>query len=1104
MKISAADLRTIAARASTLLERFGPEYEPDSGETGADVARARLDRWIRKAAAGDRERWEKRLAWDGFDEIQAREVLGVVQPADGSKLSWTATLREILEAADASPDGDETGESRPLSLDDPVPFQELFLPFIVVARRRLRERAGSSYSDLGNGARSNLERALLKWLSYFSAPSLQLEFSIFLSLRRSSVFDRLAPAEDESSRALYRAYVSRMVEGGLIEFFLEYAVLARLCVVLTETWVDTMCVFLLRLQKDRPRITETFGCEETGLGVVDELGPFLSDRHRGGHAVIGLVFSCGLQLIYKPRDMGSEQAFGDLIDWVNAKGAAPALKRLKVLSCSGYGWVEYVVHEPTDDRQELERYYQRSGMLLAMAHALHGYDLHFENMIASGEHPVLIDVETLMRPLPGAESKERSRSGAEALANRMLRESVLETGLLPLWQVGARGESFDVSGLGGVSDQETDFAHLDWQHINTDAMTLEHQKLKRTAAQNVPFVSGTDHSPDRFVDDIVLGFQTAYELVLEHRDAPDFARCVSGLAHHEVRFIFRPTKTYGALFMKTLRPEYMRDGADRSIELESLAADFLGGDSKPSFWPILDREIRDLENLDIPYFSVLPESRSLEVCPGRTIDDWFEASGLERVMARIGDLDEGDMKRQIDLIRLSFHTQAPTPSMSASPELRTEGPRQIINLTPEKAIAEAVAIASDLQERAIMAPDGSATWITSAPVPPAGKFRIQPMGVDLYGGVCGVALFLAALEKTTGGAGFRELSLAALQPVRERLHDGKQAQALAGCALIGGLTGLGALIFTLVQTGRFLGDPSLLRDACRGASLMTPDRIENDSALDVVSGAAGAVLALLTLYDATDEEEFLRQAVLCGEHLRAQLVGRDDFDGRVAGRRDGVLLSGFSHGAAGMAYSLVQLHDASGNVLFLETAEDLLAYERTLFSPEKGNWQDLRQFDDGPPEPTFMTTWCHGAPGIGLARLAGLPLARLAPIRTEIEIALQTTRDFGLQGADNVCCGSFGRIEFLWTAGHRLDRQDLTDQALRQATRLMSRARKSGGYHLVTALPKGAYSPGFFQGASGIGYQLLRLADPASIPSVLLMEGTVQPRKADATERATR
>ena len=1044
MKISAADLRTIAGRASTLLDRFGPEYQPDRSGKGAATARARLERWIRNAADGDPQRWKRRLAWDGFDEIRAREVLSAVQPADGTKLAtWTSTLQEVLEETDASPDANETGVSRLLSFDDPVPFEDLFLPFVVVARRRLRERAGSGYPHLSHGARSDLERGLLKWLSYFCAPSLQLEFSIFLSQRRSSVFGRLAPTGDQS-QILYRAYLSRMVEGGLIEFFLEYAVLARLTVVLTETWIDATSVFLLRLEKDRPLIAETFGCEDTDLGVVDELGPFLSDRHRGGHAVIGLVFSCGLGLIYKPREMGSEQAFGDLIDWLNAQGATPALKRLKVLSCSGYGWAEYVVHEPTNDRRKLECYYRRSGMLLAMAYVLHGYDFHFENMIASGEHPVLIDVETLMRPLPRTEPNETGRSGAEALANRMLSYSVLETGLLPLWQIGAGGESFDVSGLGGVSDQETDFAHLDWQHINTDAMVLEHQNLRRTSAENVPFASGAGHSPGQFVDDIVMGFQAAYGLILEHRDAPDFERCVSRFSKQEVRFIFRPTKVYGTLFMKSLHPEYMRDGADRSIALESLAADLLAGDSKPSFWPILDKEIRDLENLDIPYFSVLPESKSLEVCAGRTIDDWFEQSGFERVTVRIRDLDERDMKRQIDLIRLSFYTRAQAGLRSAEPEVGTEPSHDIVALTPEQAIDEAVAIASELQERAIMAPDGSATWITTAPTPAAERFRIQPMGLDLYGGVCGVALFLAALEKTAVGTGFRELSLAALHPLRDRLHDPEQARGLAARAAIGGLTGLGSLIFTLLQAGRFLGDSSLVEDACLAASLMTPDRIETDSALDIVSGASGAILALLALYDATDDREFLRRSVACGEHLLANLVGRDGVDEKVSGRREGVLLSGFSHGAAGMAYALVELHDVSGNALFLETAGDLLVYERTLFSPDKGNWRDLRQLDDGPPEPAFMTAWCHGAPGIGLARLAGTTLARLGSIRTEIEIALKTTRDFGLQGADNVCCGSFGRIECLWTAGHRLGRQDLMDLALRQAARLMTLAYTVG------------------------------------------------------------
>ena len=1099
MKISQTDLATMAGRASTLLERFGAEFRPVDGPECVAAAEARLERWVRNVGVGDRERWKKRLVWDHLDEARALKLLGAVKMEEGVELpTWTSTLKEVLEELDPSLEEkltrEDPGTAHLLSPDAPVPFQELFLPFIGVARRRLRERAGPTYGHLTLQARADLERGLLKWLSYFSAPSLQLEFSIFLSVRRSSAFRRLARTGDPPSRVFYGEYTSNLKEGGLGGFFLEYAVLARMSVVLMEAWVDAMSEFLLRLTKDWPEIGEVFGNGAANPGSVEEIGPFLSDRHRGGQAVIRLTFSGGLKLIYKPRGMGSESAFGDLLDWVNARGAFPKLQRLKIVSRPGYGWVEHVDHEPTNDRSELQEYYRRAGMLLSLAYALHGYDLHFENVIASGSQPVVIDFETLMRPRPGADPNQKNDLGAYGLAKQMLLDSVLETGLLPWWHIGPNGESFDISGLGSVSDQETDFPHLDWQEVNTDAMALRYQQLKRPPSNNVPFTADKGYSPGQFVADIVLGFRSMYKLLIAERDeSSDLEGCLRQVAQHEVRFVVRPTKAYGTLFMKTLRPTYMRDGADRSIELESLAQDLTRSESKPLLWPILEKEIRDLENLDIPYFSVLPKSRTLQVFPGRTINECFRESGFERVISRIQALDETDMERQVDLIRLSFHTRADPVSAAPRPGIRPEQSREAAPLlAAETAITTAIDIASDLKRRAIMAPDGSATWITAAPVPPSGRFRIEPMGLDLYGGVCGVALFLAALEKTTGGSGFRKLSLAALQPVRELVRHAGRARALAESAPIGGLTGIGAIVFTLVHVGRFLRDPDLTSDAVRAASLMTPGRIAADSELDIVSGAAGAILALLALYEASNDGSTLDQAVDCGLHLRANLVKTAGSDAGLSGKMEGVLLSGFSHGAAGMALALGQLHDATRDARFLDTAEELLAYERTLFCREKGNWKDLRKREDALREPSFMTTWCHGAPGIGLARLGGVSPTRSGPVPDEIEIALKTTRDFGLAGADSICCGSFGRIEFLWTAGHRLGRPDLANLALRQAASLTRRAKESGSFHLVTALPEGAYSPGFFQGASGIGYQLLRLADPGSIPSVLLMENGAQ------------
>lgn len=59
-----------------------------------------------------------------------------------------------------------------------------------------------------------------------------------------------------------------------------------------------------------------------------------------------------------------------------------------------------------------------------------------------------------------------------------------------------------------------------------------------------------------------------------------------------------------------------------------------------------------------------------------------------------------------------------------------------------------------------------------------------------------------------------------------------------------------------------------------------------------------------------------------------------------------------------------------------------------LFSPLVMNWPDLREFEiqaDKLGRVPFTTAWCHGAPGIGLARLCMLRRINDNDIRSEIE-----------------------------------------------------------------------------------------------------------------------
>src|SRR5262249_61774792 len=117
-------------------------------------------------------------------------------------------------------------------------------------------------------------------------------------------------------------------------------------------------------------------------------------------------------------------------------------------------------------------------------------------------------------------------------------------------------------------------------------------------------------------------------------------------------------------------------------------------------------------------------------------------------------------------------------------------------------------------------------------------------------------------------------------------------------------------------------------------------------------------------------------AILCGDRLRT----------RIQSDRPNKLLTGFSHGAAGMAWALLELASVAGEERFTKSALELIAWERSLFNAEKQNWPDLRNHRRG-----FRFAWCHGAPGIGLARLRSLPHLDDMQIRAEINTALVTT-----------------------------------------------------------------------------------------------------------------
>ncbi|MEA5595922.1 type 2 lanthipeptide synthetase LanM family protein [Rivularia sp. UHCC 0363] len=1095
----------IVERATSLSERLNKESDLIRQEQTNEEL---LEHWCEVVAQGDWEKFHKRLQWDSLDINTVGSVLSTIALTESKPLpTWAETLTLIIQIASKFnlDEVDSNSSKFPIDPEKPLPFSDLLLSAVLVGRQKLQTCLESSSPDclpvklLSEKAYLQLERGLLQRLVNLSAKTLQFEFSNFrphdynqlnLILEKLNLSAQIQ--SNNPSKEYYINFVKKLLQDGLLAFFQQYPVLARLIATTIDFWVEATLEFLQRLQADKTKIERILNFTENSLGKVTFISGSLSDYHNRGRSVLILTFTSSHKLVYKPKNLGLDVVYNQLLDWCNQHSTLLPFKVIKLLDCHTYGWVlDYVEQQPCEDEEAAKRFYQRAGMLLSLLYVLGANDCHYENLIACGEHPILIDTETLLHPQ--AQLIEGSVQTIEEMTDieAQFQDSVLRTGLLPRWDFSPDGRiAYDISALGCVKPQQAPWRSPRWKAVNTDEMHLAYEKVKLQLQANVPMLRGAALSPNDYLEEIVAGFRQMYQFLSTYRQAllkeDEF---LNALKAQQVRFIFRATKIYQVLLEKTLAPQFLGNGVERSIELDILSQTFLTSKDKPKAWPILRSELQAMEQLDIPYFGTSCSTDAVTVGLKEPIQKYFKQPSYNQFLTRLQNLNEADLAMQLGIIRGSFYTRVAQTNVSEessgsnSTSFLTADFSQTPPMNSSQLLQKVDAIAREIQARSLRANSGNVNWIGFSYAQNAERFQFEPLGYSLYDGTCGVALFLAAADHITGKNHWSNLALDALQSLRTLLHTPNELlkQKFARRIGIGAGTGIASIIYSLVKISQFLSNTALLEDAQLAAKLITPELIAADQQLDLMGGAAGAILGLLTLYQKTGESEVLDKAILCGKHLLSHRVSEPE-QPRAWITIAQKPLTGFSHGAAGIAYALLRLYELTQNQAYLKAAEEGIAYEDSLFSKSALNWPDLRR------QSGFMVTWCHGAPGIVISRLGILSIYPTDEIHQDVEIGLRTTQRYGLQDVDHLCCGNFGRIEVLLVAGQKLYSSQLLENAQKKAAWVVAKADKIGTYQLFGNLPNSLFNPGFFQGTAGIGYQLLRLAYPQVLPSVLLWD----------------
>jgi type 2 lantibiotic biosynthesis protein LanM len=1073
-------------RAYTLSER-ALCWQADQSQGSArprpneEQARERLLAWQGQKPFQDQTCFAQRLALDGLTEEQVLALLAT-EPGPGEDESaeppaWMAWLSEAfasLEQASSTPQEEAPRE-----------FAALAAPLI--KRGLLQIRSGIlALTRRHTRLPFSLQNILLLLISHIPV-SIDpiLHKTVILELNVARIQGRL---QGNSAEERFGNFLRQLrTPAGLESLCAEYPVLARLLVETIEHWARCELELLERLCADWQEICALFTpARDPGTLVRILMGQ--GDLHRGGQSTTILEWSSGFRLVYKPRSLAVDVHFQQLLTWLNEHGCQPAFRTFQVLDRGAYGWSEFVQAGPCASRAEVERFYQRQGGYLALLYALEAMDFHAENVIAAGEHPILVDLEALFHPRLANPTGQPAHPGSQAINH-----SVLRVGMLPqrIW-ANDESDGVDISSLGGQAGQLSPTPVAKWVGAGTDHMHVKWERSELIPSNHYhrPKLREQDVNTLDYKDAVIAGFTTVYHLLLCHREVL-LHEVLPRFAHDDIRCVLRPTRMYALLLRDSFHPNVLRDAFDRTCLLDRL---WVGIEKHPSFERIIPAEQRDLWAGDIPIFTTRADSCDLLTSCQDNIASFFAESGLVMACKRIARFDEQDLHRQIWVINASFTSLTPGIDRSTRSCLHLENAGEHTPASCERLLQAARAIGDHLCTIALCDAD-TAGWLSISPVKER-EWHLVPAGLDLYDGLCGIVLFLAYLGALTGEPRYLTLAQQALTTLRALVEEGQERPDSTG---IGAFSGWGSVIYLLSHLGSLWHNPGLYQEAEKIVHVLAA-AVDQDRMLDVVGGAAGGIAALLSLYSVAPTAHTLDTAIRCGDHLIAQARPMPGGCGWVIKGEDEPL-TGFAHGNAGIALTLLRLWAVSGKERFRQSALDALSYERSLFSARRGNWPDLRKATLarmpggaqrqalGEEEYPYIIAWCHGAAGIGLARLASLDFVDDPAIRAEIEAATRTTLAAGFGGNHALCHGDLGNLDLILGVVQRFPEPHLQTLLAQLTSALLDSIDRQGW---ITGVPQGIETPGLMVGLAGIGYELLRLAMPERVPSILLLAPPAQ------------
>lgn len=862
----------------------------------------------------------------------------------------------------------------------------------------------------------------------------------------------------------------------LQKIFSEYYALFEILNKKTKTFFRYLFDVLNNTENNLGNIKKTI-TEEKNLGKILSIQMGLGDTHKNGKSVVILYFENG-KLIYKPHNMGMELAYENLIKWINDcikkyKYEILPLSFVKSYSIGEHTWMEFIEYTECKKEEGVKNFYKRIGEIMVLLYSLNSTDFHCENIIASEDFPMLIDLETLLRP-----DFIEENTDATSKIDCIIRKSVASMHILPFNEL-SDNEAVNLSGLGGEKPQKSPYKVDIVKNSSSDTIKIDRNFCVIEPESNNPKLNGITISSGNYVSYIKKGFEDMYRFILENKS--EYLKKVEELFSNKTcRFLAQSTYVYGRLLRSSYHPDVLRHEIDRLILLNRTGL-FV---RRYSSEELIKSEYRDLINGDIPYFTLKTNEKNIYNSQNEKIDDYKLAlPPVENSKNIIKQFSIKDMETQLSIIDFSYLYET-MDQLNNYKKISLKNGFETTTKTfyPDKSkyLKLALAIGNRIVEKSITGSQNNEidrSWYGPFI---AGKNEIYAsvgsVGVDLYRGNGGIALFLASLYKKSNDMLIRKAAEEAIIPSYYLLTDFISDEGSEVTVSVGAFDGVAGVVYTLYWIGELIEEDKYKKKAIEYILYIAERKIKLPEAnIDIISGVCGLLNVTIFLCEKSKNDiEKINLTNAANEFYRI-------VKNAISSDRDNTFCcqgyTGFSHGTSGIAATLGRFYKLTKDENILPFIQRLLEYDRNMYDEETNNWYIRAN------EERTSYGWCHGAPGILLSRILIKEYGyNDDKIDIEIKNALNQTIKYGFGNNDTFCHGDIGNLAILQYVAKSLKDKKLENDCKYTFSKLVD-------YYISKRWDKPLLGHGevcsLMVGMAGLGYSLLSNIDSDDLPEFL-------------------